>query len=245
MALGPNTKIVREARPIGFFCTGTPYSILGLIRARWHLICPPDGGTLFLLGTDSLGRDMASRLVHGGRVSLAAGLAALAVSLMAGIGFGWLARTGSGFLSLTVRGLAGFVRSVPGLAVLAVAAAFLPVDWNPASVFAAVAVLIGMMHWLRPMAALGSGLAHRAATACLVLPSVIATETALGFFGVGLRPPLDSWGVVLAEARTLETVSLYPWLAAPAVAVVLAMLMLRLLGEGLRDAAGGVNGGSG
>lgn len=226
-----------EARPIRFFCTGTAYSVLGLVRARWRLICPPEGGTLFLLGTDSLGRDMASRLVHGGRVSLAAGLAALAVSLMMGFGLGRLARSGSGFLSLTARSLAGFVHLAPGLAVLAVVAAALPMDWNPASVFAAVTGLIGTMHWLRPMAARGSGLAHLAGTGCLVLPSIIATETALSFFGVGLRPPLDSWGVVLAEARSLETVSLYPWLVLPALVVVLAMLMLRLLGDGLRDGA--------
>ena len=73
-----------RSRPqsIRFFCQGDPYKFWGLIPGRLHLVCPPRDGTLFLLGTDRLGRDMASRRLYGGRVSLTVGLIGIAVSFV-------------------------------------------------------------------------------------------------------------------------------------------------------------------
>ena len=71
----------------------------------------------------------------------------------------------------------------------------------------------------------------------LAVPEMILGETALSFLGLGLRPPVVSWGVLLQDAQNLRTISLAPWLLAPGAAVVLTVLAFNFLGDGLRDAA--------
>ncbi len=77
---------------------------------------------------------------------------------------------------------------------------------------------------------------HLVASAALSIPSMILGETALSFLGLGLREPSVSWGVMLADAQNLSTVTLMPWLAAPMVPVILVVLAFNFLGDGLRDA---------
>jgi peptide/nickel transport system permease protein len=84
---------------------------------------------------------------------------------------------------------------------------------------------------------LPSFLSHLIASATLVIPSMILGETALSFLGIGLRPPMTSWGVLLTEAQNINVVALYPWLMLPVVPVVVAVLAFNFLGDGLRDAA--------
>jgi peptide/nickel transport system permease protein len=71
----------------------------------------------------------------------------------------------------------------------------------------------------------------------LAMPAMILAETSLSFLGLGLRPPLTSWGVLLQEAQNLESLVLYPWVFAPAVFIVIVVLAFSFLGDGLRDAA--------
>ncbi|MCP5433099.1 MAG: ABC transporter permease [Alphaproteobacteria bacterium] len=78
---------------------------------------------------------------------------------------------------------------------------------------------------------------HLVASATLSIPTMILGETALSFLGLGLRPPVTSWGVLLNEAQTIAAVELYPWLILPAVPVILVILAYNFLGDGLRDAA--------
>jgi peptide/nickel transport system permease protein len=66
---------------------------------------------------------------------------------------------------------------------------------------------------------------------------MILGETALSFLGLGLRPPITSWGVLLTEAQNINAVALYPWLMLPVVPVVLVVLAFNFVGDGLRDAA--------
>ena len=66
---------------------------------------------------------------------------------------------------------------------------------------------------------------------------MILAETALSFLGLGLRPPITSWGVLLVEAQNLEAVELYPWLLIPAIPVIITVLAFNFFGDGLRDAA--------
>jgi len=75
------------------------------------------------------------------------------------------------------------------------------------------------------------------AAATLSIPNMILGETALSFLGLGLRPPITSWGVLLNEAQNINIVVLYPWLMLPVVPVILTILAFSLLGDGLRDAA--------
>ena len=73
--------------------------------------------------------------------------------------------------------------------------------------------------------------------ATLSLPSMILAETSLSFLGLGLRPPITSWGVLLQEAQNLQSLALYPWVFAPAVVMVVLLLAFSFLGDGLRDAS--------
>ncbi|HIP77137.1 MAG TPA: ABC transporter permease subunit, partial [Kiloniellaceae bacterium] len=78
---------------------------------------------------------------------------------------------------------------------------------------------------------------HLIASVTLSIPTAILGETALSFLGIGLRPPVTSWGVLLNEAQDLNIVELYPWLMLPVVPLFLVVLAFNFLGDGLRDAA--------
>ncbi len=78
---------------------------------------------------------------------------------------------------------------------------------------------------------------HIIASLTLAIPGMIIAETALSFLGLGLRPPVVSWGVLLQEAQNIRSVATAPWLLIPGLAVVVTVLALNFLGDGLRDAA--------
>ena len=104
--------------------------------------------------------------------------------------------------------------------------------------FATAAMLLGA----RPRRVIGrhlipSFMSHLIASATLSIPSMILGETALSFLGLGLRPPITSWGVLLNEAQNINAVALYPWLMLPVVPVILVVLAFNFFGDGLRDAA--------
>ncbi|MCK4866675.1 MAG: ABC transporter permease, partial [Alphaproteobacteria bacterium] len=84
---------------------------------------------------------------------------------------------------------------------------------------------------------LPSFMSHLIASATLSIPSMILAETALSFLGLGLRPPITSWGVLLNEAQNINVVAIYPWLMLPVAPVILVVLAFQFLGDGLRDAA--------
>jgi peptide/nickel transport system permease protein len=78
---------------------------------------------------------------------------------------------------------------------------------------------------------------HVIVTLTLSVPIMILGETALSFLGLGLRPPIVSWGVLLQDAMNMQVVADYPWLLFPVVFIVLTVLAFNFLGDGLRDAA--------
>jgi peptide/nickel transport system permease protein len=78
---------------------------------------------------------------------------------------------------------------------------------------------------------------HIIAAVTLAIPVMVLSETALSFLGIGLRPPVVSWGVLLQEAQNIRSVATAPWLLLPGVAVIVTVLALNFLGDGLRDAA--------
>ena len=78
---------------------------------------------------------------------------------------------------------------------------------------------------------------HLIASATLSIPSMILGETALSFLGLGLRPPITSWGVLLTEAQNINAVELYPWIMTPVIPVIIVVLAFNFFGDGLRDAA--------
>jgi len=100
------------------------------------------------------------------------------------------------------------------------------------------AQLMGANHWRVIGRHLIPGfMSHLIASATLTIPGMILGETTLSFLGLGLRPPVTSWGVLLTEARTVNVVALYPWLLIPVIPVILVILAFNFLGDGLRDAA--------
>jgi len=80
-------------------------------------------------------------------------------------------------------------------------------------------------------------MSHLIASATLTVPGMILGETALSFLGIGLRPPITSWGILLTEAQSINIIALYPWLLMPVIPVILIILAFNFLGDGLRDSA--------
>lgn len=78
---------------------------------------------------------------------------------------------------------------------------------------------------------------HIIVVSTLAMPAMILAETALSFLGLGLRPPITSWGVLLKEVQNLQSIALYPWVFTPALAIGIAILAFNFLGDGLRDAS--------
>ena len=258
-----------KVMPIRFFCSGSEYDFWGLIEGNFHLICPSEGGSLYLLGTDRLGRDMASRLLYGGRISLSVGLIGIAISFILGISIGGVAGYFGGWVDNVIQRVIEVLRSLPELPLWMALSAALPVTWSPILIYFGITIILGLLDWpglaravrskllslreedyctaarlmgAKPKRIIGRHLlpnfmSHLIASATLSIPSMILGETALSFLGLGLRPPVTSWGVLLAEAQNIEAVALYPWLMLPMLPVVITVLAFNFLGDGLRDAA--------
>ena len=255
--------------PLRFFCRGDAYDFWGLFEASTHLVCPGKGGTMFLFGTDRLGRDLLSRIIYGARISLTVGLFGVIFSMILGIIFGGLAGYYGGIVDSTVQRIIEIIRSFPELPLWMALSAALPVNWSPILIYFGITLILGLIDWTglaravrskflalreedftaaaelmgaRPSRIIARHLvpnftSHLIASATLSVPSMILGETALSFLGLGLRPPVTSWGVLLSEAQNISAVALYPWLMIPGIAVVIVVLAFNFLGDGLRDAA--------
>ncbi|MCZ6733762.1 MAG: ABC transporter permease, partial [Gammaproteobacteria bacterium] len=85
------TEDTNSVHRLRFFCHGDEYKFWGLMQASFHLVCSAPTGTLFLLGTDRLGRDVLSRIIYGARISLTVGLVGVTISFLLGLTLGGLA----------------------------------------------------------------------------------------------------------------------------------------------------------
>lgn len=257
--------------PVRLFVKGDPYKLFGVIPADRRLVGTPasDHADLFLLGSDSLGRDLFSRILVGIRTSLTIGLAAVAVSLVLGTLMGAISGFYGGRVDLVIQRLIEMLRAIPTIPLWMGLAAAIPAGWSVVSVYFAITLIIALIGWtelarelrgrimqlrhedfvlaaelcgasprriifahLLPLCA-----SHIIATTTLALPAMIASETALGFLGLGLRPPAISLGVLLNGAQNVQSFALYPWLLWPAIPTALVILAFNFLGDGLRDAA--------
>jgi peptide/nickel transport system permease protein len=255
--------------PVRFFCSGDPYRFWGLVDASFHLVCPGEGGTLFLAGTDRLGRDVLSRVIYGTRISLTIGLLGIALSFGLGLVFGGIAGYYGGWVDNLIQRVIEVIRSFPELPLWMALSAVLPVTWSPIFVYFGITMILAALDWTNLARAVRSKLlalreedfttaarlmgarprriiarhllpgfmSHLIAAATLSIPGMILGETALSFLGIGLRPPITSWGVLLNEAQNINVVALYPWLMAPVIPVVIVILAFNFFGDGLRDAA--------
>ena len=136
-----------RVEPLRFFCLGDSYRFWGAVEMRFHLICPAEGGTLFLLGTDRLGRDMLSRIIYGTRVSLTVGLFGIAISFLLGVVLGGLSGYWGGWVDGVVQRAIEIVRSFPELPLWMALSAALPVTWSPILVYFGITIILGLFDW--------------------------------------------------------------------------------------------------
>jgi dipeptide transport system permease protein len=219
------------------------------------------GSTAYLLGTDAIGRDILSRLIHGSRLSLSIGVAVVALALALGVTLGLVAGFYRGMIEAAIMRVMDIILTLPSLLLAIVIVAIL----GPGLVNAMLAVAIVVLpHYVRitraaviaevskdyVMAARLSGAGTLRLMFSEVLPncaaplivqaslgvsSAILDAAALGFLGLGAQPPSPEWGTMLADAR--EFVLRAWWVVTfPGLMIVCAVLAFNLLGDGLRDA---------
>ena len=219
------------------------------------------GSSAHLLGTDAIGRDILSRLIHGARLSLTIGLAVVTLSIILGTILGLTAGYFRGIFEIGVMRLMDIILTLPSLLLAIVIVAILGPSLMNAMLAVAVVVLPHYVRITRAavitemskdyvIAARMNGAGHLRLMFNEVLPNctaplivqaslgisaAILDAAALGFLGLGAQPPSPEWGTMLADAR--EFVLRAWWVVTfPGLAILITVLAFNLLGDGLRDA---------
>lgn len=133
---------------VGFFVSGKSYNFLGFIPATARLIGPRDPAQrIFLLGSDRLGRDQWSRIMHGTQTSMTIGLVAVTLSVILGIILGGISGYFGGWTDQLIQRLIELLQSVPTIPIWLALSAALPRDWTPLQVFFAITVILSLIGW--------------------------------------------------------------------------------------------------
>jgi dipeptide transport system permease protein len=242
-----------------------PYHYTEVFKECVTKFCPPfyaeGSDPRFVLGTDSVGRDLLSRLIYGARYSLFIGAIVVTISLAAGILFGLLSGFFRGTVDILIMRAMDIVLSIPSLllalaivailgsglvnAMIAVAITYVPHYAR----LARAAVLTELpKDYVTASRVAGAGtlrlmlntvlpncLAPLIVQATLSFSTAILDAAALGFLGYGAQAPTPEWGTMLADARSLIRAA--PWVVTfPGLAILITVVAFNLLGDGLRDA---------
>jgi peptide/nickel transport system permease protein len=257
--------------PLYLFVKGEPYKLAGLIPWDRHFFGTdpnnPDA-YVFLFGTDRLGRDLLSRILYGGRLSLLVGLLGQILTLIFGSILGAASGYYGGTIDVVVQRVTEFLSAFPDIPLFLALAAAIPPQWSPIWVYFMLTIILAFVRWgglarqvrglvlslrereyVLAAQSFGAGdrrillrhlipgaISHIIVIATLAIPGMILAETALSFLGLGLRPPMTSWGVLLQEVSTVRAIRFAPWQLIPVPFVIAAVLGFNMLGDGLRDA---------
>lgn len=257
--------------PLHFFVPGDEYKLLGLIPMKRHLYGTEPGNedaNAFILGTDRLGRDLFSRILHGGRISLIIGLVGVFATLTLGTTLGAMSGYYGGTVDMIIQRTTEFLTAFPREPLFLALGAAIPITWDPVAVFFGITVLLAFISWgglarqVRGLVLSGreeqfvlaarsfgasdrriifqhlipGTMSHVIVIATLLIPGAILLETALSFLGLGLQPPVVSWGVLLRDVNNVRTIRFAPHLLLTVPFIITAVLSYNMLGDGLRDA---------
>lgn len=232
---------------------------------RSAFLTPPtwqaDGDSRFLLGTDPVGRDILSRLIHGTRFSLLIGAVVVTLSLASGVALGLIAGFFGGILDNAIMRVVDVLMALPSLLLALAVVAIL----GPGLLNAMFAItIVALPQYIRVTRAtvmaevtkdyvtasrvsgarsarlmfvevLPNAMAPIIVQATFGFSSAILDAAALGFLGLGAQPPTPEWGTMLADAR--EFIRRAWWVMTfPGLAILITVLAFNLMGDGLRDA---------
>lgn len=221
---------------------------------------------IHLLGTDSIGRDVLTRLIHGTQVSLIVGFGSVAIYVVIGTTLGLVAGYFGGVIDSIIMRITEAFQSFPYFLVVLTFVSILDSGiWN-------VTFIMGILGWTRLcrivrgevltlksqdfiLAAEATGYSTPAILFQHILPNLLSpilvnatfgiannilTESSLSFLGVGVEPPRPSWGNILAEAQSLNVLTSQPWRWVPAgILIFITVLCVNFIGEGIREAVEG------
>jgi len=242
---------------------------IGAQRMRTKLFGVEGEGYANLLGTDYRGRDLLSRIIYGGRVSMSIGLIGVTLSTILGTIIGTISGYFGGRTDMLIQRLIEMISSIPTIPLWLALAAILPRDWPSTWVFLGITIVLALIGWtglarqIRGMvlsvrerdfirASIAGGgnarfimgkhivpnvMSHLIVVSTIALPGMILGESAISFLGLGIKPPMTSWGLLLQDAQNLNAVLLSPWIMLPGLAIILTVAAFNFLGDGLRDAA--------
>ncbi len=238
---------------VGFLPLEDPYQMGTVLKA-------PPGTPDHILGTDAFGRDMLSRVAYGTRVSLVIAIAVVGISGVLGSALGLLVGYYGGLLDSVISRIFDVIFSFPGLLFFLVIMSTLGAGVE----MAIIALTIGSIptfgrlmrervlaqrerpyvdaarmmgasdRYIMLVHILPNSLTPVMVEAALAIPGVILTEAGLSYLGLGVPPPIPSWGKMIAEGQNLLEIA--PWISLiPGFMILLATLGFNLLGDGLRD----------
>ncbi|MGK0468511.1 oligopeptide ABC transporter permease [Clostridium sp.] len=216
-----------------------------------------------ILGTDQVGRDVLSRLIYGARVSLTVGLGTVAISVSIGTILGLVSGYFGGKIDMLIMRVTDVFMSFPDIVLILVAVSIMGpgliniivviglLRWPSVTRLVRGNVLsIKKMDFIKSAIVLGLStprilffhilpitIAPVLVNATSGMASAIITEASLSFLGMGVQPPMSSWGNMITDAQSITVLTSQPWLwLPPGLLIVLCVLSINFIGDGLRDA---------